>query len=444
MRYLIFLIFTGVLYANIISDKNVEVLRSLDINGKFVYNKELLQKYKDYAKNKKEYFLNALENGYYLLPVIKDEILDSHIPKALLNVAMAESYLKLTAKSNKKAIGLWQFMPRTARIFGLRIDEYVDERKDPIKSTKAAIRYFEYLHDFFGKWYLAIMAYNAGEARIVEGITRAKIDKLCKRMGKKCRTSKKIGEYRWIIRNYQRKRKGSYRHVYKLYKKLKHISVDINDLLKEQTIIERQYIPRETKKYLLKILAMSFLLNRDDFINYSNSYILNSGITPNFVRVYVDKGTSLYYVSSILDVDYKTLRSHNLHLKYSFTPPYKYYIYIPYDKLLSFKLNYKPQKHEVYIYYVKKGDTLIKIAKKFNTRVRLIKDYNKLGRYLHIGQRLVIPLNTRFFKYVVKSGDTLGEIARKFDIDLKKLKEVNNIKNDIIIPGEIIKIPQRM
>ena len=141
-----------------------------------------------------------MQNGYDYLPLIKEAIISSNVPKELVSVAMAESYLTTSAKSHKKATGLWQFMPFTAKKYKLKIDEYVDERKDPVKSTKAAVEYLKYLHKFFGKWYLAIMAYNAGEARIVEAVVRAKVDKLCK-MTKNC---KKKQNYKKIQKNYKK------------------------------------------------------------------------------------------------------------------------------------------------------------------------------------------------------------------------------------------------
>jgi membrane-bound lytic murein transglycosylase D len=332
-------------------------------------------------------------------------------------------------------------MPVTAKRFGLKINEYIDERKDPVKATKAAVEYLKTLYDFFGKWYLAIMAYNAGEARIVEAVVRAKVDKLCKKLGKKCRKNKEIKEYRKIIRNYQREGRYAYAKLHKIYLKLKPINLSLSELLRFQKGLKRQYLPKETRKYILKILALSFLFNNDEFIKYSNSYILNSGITSSWVKVEVPGGTSLIYVSRLLGISLKELRSHNYHLNYIFTPPYKYYIYIPYSKLAYFKLNFHPKKY-FFVYRVKKKDTLFKIAKRFDTKVKLIKDFNKIGKFLHIGERLVIPLNSVFITYKVKKGDSLKKIAKKYGVNFVKIKKVNNLKSNIIRVGQILKIPQ--
>jgi membrane-bound lytic murein transglycosylase D len=444
MKKFILFFFLVLLNAEVINNANLNVLRSLDIEESFLNYKPLKIKYKEYLYRKKHYFLNIIENGFEILPVIKEEILSSHIPRELVSVAMAESYFTLNAKSHKRAIGLWQFMPTTAKRFGLRIDDYVDERKDPVKSTKAAIEYLKYLHDFFGKWYLAVMAYNAGEARIVEAVVRAKVDKLCKILSKRCKKDTKIKYYRKVIRDYQRRGKNAFNKLYKVYKELSYIDINLEDLLKFQKGLKRQYLPKETRDYILKIISLSFLFNNDEFVKYSNSYLLNSGSTAVFNKVIVPPGTSLYYVAKFLELDYKTLRSHNMHLRYSFTPPYKYYIYIPYQKLAYFKANFKGRGKYLYVYRVKKGDTLIKIAKKFGIKVKMIRDYNKLGRYLSINQKLLIPLNERYIKYKVKRGDTLSKIARKFGISYKKIVKVNELRNSLIKVGQILKIPQKL
>jgi len=435
------LFFALFLSAEAITDKNINVLNALDIEDSFIENGDLQELYEDYSKKKKIYFLNVLENGYEYLPLIKQYILKSSLPKELISVAMAESYLTTSAKSHKRATGLWQFMPKTAKKYGLKIDEYVDERKDPIKSTQAAVKYLSYLHGFFGKWYLAVMAYNAGEARIVEAVVRAKVDKLCAGIGEKCKNDKTMRSYRKIIKDYQRHGRKAFVKLYKLYKKLENMPITLGELMRYQKGLERQYLPKETRKYILKILAMSFLFNSDDFIQYTNAYLLNSGVVSELKKVEVPPGTSLYYVSKILNVPYKKLRQYNLHLNYSFTPPYKYYIYIPYTKLADFKLKFHP-KHFYVVYRVKKGDTLIKIAKKFDTRVKIIKDFNNLGRYLRVGQKIIIPSNSIYLKYRVKQGDSLRKIARKFGIGYKKLMKVNELKSTTIRVGQIIKVPQ--
>ena len=108
-------------------------------------------------------------------------------------------------------------------------------------------------------------------------------------------------------------------------------------------------------------------------------------------------------------------------------------------------MKFDPKKRKyVYIYKVKKGDSLLKIAKKFDITVSMIKDYNKLGKYLHINQKIFIPLSYRFIKYKVKKGDSILKIARKFGVSYKKIIKFNNLNSSIIRIGQVLKIPQRM
>ena len=442
MKYLI-VFFVTFLFADIFQNQNIKILKSLDIEENFINNLEFKKTFRYFHKHKKRYIYNISDNGYKLIPILKNEIKNSSLPKELLTVAMAESYMNLEAYSKKRAVGLWQFMPITAKRFGLKIDDYVDERRDIYKSTKAAIKYLNFLHQYFGKWYLAIMAYNAGEARVVEGVVRAKVDKFCKSLGKKCRKDKRIKEYRKIIKDYQHYGSKKYLPLYKLYQKLQNINISLSDLLRYQKGLKRQYLPKETRNYILKVLSISFIYNDEKFIKMAQEKFENSILSSSYISVEVKGGTSLFYIAKILNEPYKKLKENNPQLKYSFTPPYDYYVYIPANKLALFNMKFNPKNRKyVYIYKVKKGDTLLKIAKKFDIKVSMIKAYNKIGKYLHIGDKIFIPLKYQFIKYRVKKGDSLIKIAKKFDVPLNRIVKFNNLNSSIIRIGEVLKIPQ--
>jgi len=381
-----------------LSSNNLAILNSFDIDSNFIKDKKTQKLLQIYSKTRKKYFLNILENGYTYIPLIKNEINRAKIPSSLVFVAMAESYFSSKAKSRTKAMGLWQFMPATAKKFGLKINSYIDERKDPIKSTIAAIEYLTYLKRKTGKWYLSMMAYNCGEVRVIEATTRAKLDKYCE--SHQCKKNKTIKNYRRIIKKYQY-HKGNFASLYKVYKKVNKLypqQLSLTELLKVQKTISRQYLPKETRIYIRKIVAMSFLLNSNDFVQYQNHYLLNRGSMSNLVKVNVPSGTSLLDIAKLLNIDYKILRKNNMHLRYSFTPPQKgSYLYIPYNKLAMFRLNFKKTKMaRKIIYRVKKGDTLSSIAHKYKMGYKTLKSYNHLkSDFLSLKQKLVIPLKNR-------------------------------------------------
>jgi len=428
--------------------KNISVLNSLEISPTFLEDKPTQKVYQSYLKRKKRYLLNILENGYTYIPLIRKEIKKAGIPSTLVFVAMAESYFSTKARSDKKASGLWQFIPSTAKHLGLKINTYVDERKDPVKSTIAAIKYLTFLKKQTGKWYLAIMAYNCGEARVIEAITRAKLDKYCQ--NHKCNT-KEIKKYRHMIKEYQRDSKKFYK-LYRVYKKVNKLytkNLSLEDLLRFQPRLQRQYLPKETRAYIRKIVAMSFLLNSNQFIQYQNHYLLNRGNLANLVKVDVPAGTSLSYIAKFLGVDYKDLRNHNRHLLYGFTPPNEdSYIYIPYNKLALFRFKFQNKKiAKKIIYRVKKGDSLLSIARKFSIKYKIIKDFNHLhSNLLRINQKLVIPIKPNIkvptkVTYKVQHGDNLAYIAKKFHTSVKKIKKINHLKNDIIYKNQKLIVP---
>ncbi len=375
--------------------KEIQILKSLDIDIAFLKDPVFLSMKNNIGIYKTKHFLRVLEDGKTFIPVIRQMITKAGIPKAFLYLAMAESNFSAKARSRSRAVGLWQFMPKTAKLLGLKVDRYIDERKDPIKSTKIAIKYLKFLHKRFGKWYLAAIAYNCGE-------------------GKLSRIIKKLG------------------------------SDDLNLLLDGR----KKYLPKESRMYIRKIVMMANLSNDEDFIAENNAdHLMNRGSTFALATVDVKGGVSLSSIGESIHLSAKTLKEYNPQLKYYFTPPYdkKYTIYIPYNKYSLFQKNYKPTKNnrKFYVYFIKRGDSLYKIGKKFGIPYKVIKDFNHLkSNFLKLGKKLIIPsTGPRFVKYTIKRGDTLSLISKKFKVKIKKIMQANNMKNSLLKPGEKIVIP---
>jgi membrane-bound lytic murein transglycosylase D len=360
----------------------------------------------------------------------------------------------LDAKSHVKAMGLWQFMPQTGKIFGLENNLYVDERMDFVKSTYAATKYLKRLHEKFGKWYLAAMAYNSGEGRVIEAITRATIDLYVEQNGSKAK-KEEIARYRQIISNYQSK-KVRFRELYQVYKEVKTwgITPDIYTLLSVQNKTRRQYVPNETREYIRKIVALG-MMNNKSFISNDDAHLLNMGnTTTSIATVKVKGGMHLQSVASAIGMDYKELAKLNLHIKEYIIPPFveEYDIYIPYSTLSRFNLNKDQIKNDRFtIYQVKAGDSLASIGKKYKIAYSIIKDFNQLkSNVLSVNQKLIVPIlneknqrvtqqtvsSSKVKSYYVKNGDTLYSISQRYNIALEKLMRDNNLKNSSINIGD--------
>ena len=325
--------------------QEINLLEALDIESSFLYDKRMNT---IFSKNRTEYqddFLYSIDKAYIYIPAIKNILAKNNVPKEFVYLAMVESHFSSLTISNKEAVGIWQFIPETAKDYHLRMDKYVDERQDIVKSTQAAVNFLKALYKKFGKWYLVVIAYNCGAGRLEKAINSAG-------------------------------------------------SNDLTILLDDR----KHYIPRESRRYIRKLVAYIlmgndyfFLLKREyeHFFNISNTYSLSTVKLP--------VGESLSRVSKIIGLPLKKLKDLNRHLKYEFTPPYliNYDIYIPYEKLTTFKREYfqKSSYCKYEIYNVQKDDTLKKISELYNISYVKLVIFNKLSNSnIFENQQLIIPI----------------------------------------------------
>lgn len=377
---------TKSVYAN-----QIRVMKELDIDTTYASDPIFIAITERITTSDKKEFIDTIEYGYSYVPMLRKMISESDIPHSFLYLAMIESGLSNHAKSHVSAVGMWQFMKETARIYGLRIDRYVDERKDPIASTKAAISYLKHLKNRFGKWYLAAMAYNCGESRLSRAIKKAGTD-------------------------------------------------DLSALIDPN----KKYLPLETRFFIRKILAAAFIAQDSDFLLSSDSTYFNRPNSVNISRVWVPGGIHISQIAESIGVSVKNMKIYNAHLNYDITPPTlsKYYVYIPMNKQGLFASNFVPKRYKnMAIYSVKKGDTLWGLATKFGVSVQTIKDFNHLkSNKLAINKELVMPnLN---ITYTIKKGDTLSTISRKFSVAQNDLKKINKLTNSKLRIGDKIVIPR--
>jgi len=371
----------------------------------------------EYAVNKKKFTEVALRRANYFLPLVKDIFSKYNIPEELSYLAVVESGYNPYATSISGAAGIWQFIPSTAKRYGLRIDDYVDERRDPVKSTIAAAKYLQYLYNYFGRWDLAIAAYNCGEKCILARLSTEK---------------------------------------YKF--------TDIKYDLPDQT---REYVPRF---FALLLIAQNPEKYGLDIAG--NKYEITTEIA--------DREITLDEIAKKYKIDYEVLKFYNAHLKKEIAldgvniniPKLmlaefdKRYIYIPkYNNTQIVKENIKEQKQPIQLvsyskdykqHIVKEGETLYRISKIYNIDIEELKKVNNLtDNNISVGMVLKIPINSeqkisnivfkenkKYITHIVKEGETLYRISKMYNTDIEEIKKLNNLSDNTISVGQVLKIPE--
>lgn len=202
--------------------------------------------------------------------MIRRKLRERGMPEDLLYLAVIESGLSPEAVSHVSAVGIWQFMGPTARQFGLRVDDYVDERRDPVRATDAALDYLEWLHQRFGSWYLAAAAYNAGPGRL-ERILHLHADG---------RTGDE--DIYWEV---------------------------------------QRHLPRETRDYIPRLVATTILANEAGQLGFDTASVP----AYEYDMVFVPGSTTLASVAKSLNLEVGVLRDLNPHLIRGVTPPNEIY-----------------------------------------------------------------------------------------------------------------------
>ncbi|TAF64193.1 MAG: LysM peptidoglycan-binding domain-containing protein [Cytophagales bacterium] len=246
-----------------------------DIKLKFEEN--TLKNIKNFTLNYgREHIKDILKRKDFYFPIFEEVLKANQMPEELKYLAVIESSLHPRIFSYAAAAGLWQFMPGTGHIFGLKQDGFVDERMDPYKSTEAACKYLKYLYNFFGgNWELALAAYNCGEGCVDAAI----------------------------------KRGGGVKDFWHIY----------------------NYLPGQTRAYVPKFVAMMYVLSYLE--EHNLDYTSDLKHIPASV-VHVSGYTHLNDMAQILGVDVKTMKMLNPHLKLDYVPHHyqNYPIRFPADK----------------------------------------------------------------------------------------------------------------
>lgn len=318
-----------------------------------------------------------------ILEVLREE----GLPQDLLYLAMIESGFRPTVQSRAHAVGLWQFMASTAKLEGLKRNYWFDERRDPVKSTRAAARHLKDLYAHFGDWRLAAAAYNAGRGRVSRAIQRA----------------------------------GS-RDFWQLQ------------------------LPRETRNYVPMLMAVAVMSKDPSLFGVET---LEPDEPMRFETAQLRGFVSLKQTAEVLGLSLETLRQLNPELLRLITPPAAagpYTLRLPPGKAAAFRSWYATQPKvddpELFLYVVQPGDNLKKIASYFGVSQRLIIEANGIRNpnlikpkqkfYIPAGQSPVASGAT----YVVRRGDALSSIARQHGVRVDQLRRWNGLRDDLIRVGQ--------
>jgi membrane-bound lytic murein transglycosylase D len=358
-----------------------------------------------------------LRRGSRYEPMIRTKFREAGLPEDMYYLALIESNYNPHAYSRAAAVGMWQFMTATARGMGMRVDWWVDERRDPVRSTDGAIRFLKYLNEQFGSMYLAAAAYNGGPGRISRGLNRFADD-------------------------------------------LDGQSAD------EQffALAEKGYLRAETKNYVPQLIAAA-IVAKDP-----RRYGLRLDPLPPFSydSVRVPPATPLAAVAAAAGATMEELHDLNPHILRGATPPRdSLFVRVPPGRRAVFDSAFVTLPAEERTAFTravtKQGDTMARLAARYRLTTKQLAWYNpklqkskKTGRVVP-GQTVLVPARAVVLAaldvpdpaverygaasrriHVVRRGETLGGIARRYGTSVATLKRLNGLRKSVIYAGQAL------
>lgn len=379
----------------------------------------------------RKYMENYLSRSSRYLPMMKNVLRENGLPEELVYVALIESGFSPRAHSHANAVGYWQFIRSTGKRFGLHVDTFTDERRDPVLSTRAAAEYFKSLYGMFGSWHLAMAAYNVGELRVKRAVTR-------------------------------------------------YYTRDFWALVKK-----RRSLPAETKQYVPKFIAATLIAKNPEKYGFTE---VEYEDPLSYDTVTLQSPISLTKLASNLSVDLEELQLLNPKFRTDFVPISRgseTVVRIPVGRAtdalaaLSMSVTSEPKvlQAEYYFYRIRRGDTLSTVAHKHRTTVSQLRRLNNLANraVLRVGRSIRVPdvggdgiryaveedtrtpsssekaslsssaaqtvavpavqVETRDASdfHVVRRGENLSTIARRYRTTTSALRRLNNLGNQTVL-----------
>ncbi len=373
-----------------------------------VMNKHVEKELKLFQGPERKFFIESYQRSGRYRPHILKALKEAGLPPELSWLPLIESGFKVKALSRARALGLWQFIPSTGYKFGLKRDEWIDERMDVAKATQAAIAYMQELHNIFGDWSTVLAAYNCGEYRVLRVIRNQNINYLD--------------------------------NFWDLFGKL----------------------PWETARYVPRFMAVLEIINAPGKYDFD---LTNVDPPLEYELVTVPKQVRLKDIAKTLDIPDKDLNLLNPELRYKVTLPTTYKLKVPSGKglLLTAKLDdipvYTPTRRLYETHRVRRGETLSHLARRYRTSVRAIMQASNLrsSNYLRVGQRLKIPIRagrrtialanqaldadtSKPLHHRVKRGDSLWLLARAYRTNIQAIMRLNDLKSTRLHIGQTLTI----
>jgi membrane-bound lytic murein transglycosylase D len=365
-----------------------------------VENQWVLREVKSFQTLERKAFEESYRRSGQYRTMILEELRKEGLPEQLSWIPLIESAFKPRALSRARALGMWQFIRSTGYRYGLKQDKYVDERMDPVKATRAAIKYMVELHDMFGDWTTAIAAYNCGEGQVQRVIRAQRV------------------EY--------------FDSFWDLFANL----------------------PFETARHLPRFIATLLIVG--DPARYGFELPAPDPALA-FDTVKVNAAVKLATLSQNLGLEPAVLVGLNPELRHDSTPNYPYDLRVPAgygDQCLACIASlpqYIPPDVVTDRYTVRPGDTLGAIARRYRTSVDAIKRLNGLrSNLIRVGQVLRVPSRGgvetatpapaakpgETVTHIVRNGDNLFQIAKTYGTTVEKIKAANGLNSDIIAVGQ--------
>lgn len=384
----------------------------------------------DYETRSRGFFARALDRAAKYVPRMAAILQEEGVPPELAYLPLIESGYNNRAVSHAGAGGPWQFMPATGRRYGLRIDRYVDERRDPDKATRAAAQYLKDLYDMFGDWHLSLAAYNTGEYRVARTMDREGTDSY------------------WDL-------------------------MENRDLHPETC----DYVPR-----FLAALTIAESPEQHGFESPDSEPI-------HYDMVAVDRAVSLRQIAALVGAPEAEVRDLNPALVQGVTPPAGYDVRVPPGTKTQFEVAYSNMRREALdaqalpllataetspagkSYRVRKGDSVATIAARLGVSTSALLQANGLKNAKHFrmdrvlrvpggaapaktavaragkgkgAPAKVVSIATAPTAYKVKKGDTVGSIARRLGVTEKALLQANGLKNaKALKSGATLRVPAK-